>query len=131
MLDPTLECRAGRATLLRAVQTSLEPLLALATPGLRRPNKSHTTSVGSRNESDSPGAWTEPRQTPVLGQWNKQPRSVRGTADVGACDVARKGLSCGRRLGLADADSTSTVACDAANMVHPAHEHEPPSPTAP
>jgi hypothetical protein len=25
-------------------------------------NESHTTSVGSRNESDSPGAWTEPRR---------------------------------------------------------------------
>jgi hypothetical protein len=61
-------CRAGRATLLRAGQTPLEPLLALAAPGSRRPNESHTTSVGSRNESDDPGAWTEPRQAPVLGQ---------------------------------------------------------------
>src|SRR3954469_24079860 len=75
MLEP-VGCRAGRATLLRAGQTPLEPLLALATPGLRRPNESHTTSVGSRNESESPGAWTEPRQAPVLGQWNKQ--SMRG-----------------------------------------------------
>ena len=54
--------------------------VALATPGLRRPNESHTTSVGSRIESVSPGAWTEPRQAPVLGQWNKQPHSVRGSA---------------------------------------------------
>ena len=36
--------------------------LTLATPGLRRPDESHTTSVGSRNESDEPGARTEPRQ---------------------------------------------------------------------
>ena len=62
MLDPLLGCRAGRATLLRVLQTLLEPLLALATPGPRRPNESHTTSVGSRNESDEPSAWTEPRQ---------------------------------------------------------------------
>src|SRR5688572_26551692 len=55
-------CRARRATLLRAGQTPLEPLLALATPDPRRPNESHTTSVGSRNESDEPGAWTEPCQ---------------------------------------------------------------------
>src|SRR6476661_8291926 len=75
MLEPPLGCRAGRATLLRAGQTPLEPLLALATPGSRRPNESHTTSVGSRNESNDPGAWTEPRQAPVLRQWNKQPMS--------------------------------------------------------
>lgn len=72
-------CRAGTATLLRAGQSPLEPLLTLATPGSRRPDESHTTSEGSRNESDDPGAWTEPRQAPVLGQWNKQP--MRG-ADV-------------------------------------------------
>jgi hypothetical protein len=30
-----------------------------ATPGLRRPKESHTTSVGSRKESDNPGASTE------------------------------------------------------------------------
>src|SRR6476661_1638460 len=87
MLEPPLGCRAGRATLLRAGQTPLEPLLALATPGSRRPNESHTTSVGSRNESDDPGAWTEPRQAPVLSQWNKQPMSER-RARMGAfaCD---------------------------------------------
>jgi len=37
-----------------------KPLLslswALATPGLRRPNESHTTSVGSQDETDNPGA---------------------------------------------------------------------------
>src|SRR6478672_3276059 len=58
----TTGCRAWRATLLRVRQTLLEPLLALATPGPRRPNVSHTTGVGSRNESDEPGAWTEPCQ---------------------------------------------------------------------
>src|SRR6266581_2052015 len=46
------------------------PLLSLspptAAPGPRRPNESHTTSAGSRNESDGPGTWTEPRQAPVL-----------------------------------------------------------------
>src|SRR3954471_11948724 len=73
------EIRAGRATLLRAGQTPLEPLLALATPGQHRPNESHTTSVGSRNESDNPGAWTEPRQAPDLGQCNRQPRSARSS----------------------------------------------------
>ena len=76
-------CRAGRATLLRAGQSPLVSLLALATPGSRRPNESHTTSVGSRNESDDPGAWTEPRQAPVLGQWNKQPMRGRGDKGLG------------------------------------------------
>jgi hypothetical protein len=39
---------------------ALEPLPALGRrPELRRPCESHTTSVGSRCESDSPGAWTE------------------------------------------------------------------------
>lgn len=39
---------------------ALEPLPALGRhPGLGRPNESHTTSVGSRIESDSPGASTE------------------------------------------------------------------------
>jgi hypothetical protein len=37
-----------------------KPLLSLspltAAPGPRRPNESHTTSVGSRIESDEPGA---------------------------------------------------------------------------
>ena len=61
-------CRAGRATLLRAGQSPREPLLARGTPGSRRPNERHPTSVGSRNESDDPGAWTEPRQASVLGQ---------------------------------------------------------------
>ena len=36
-----------------------KPLLSLspptAAPGPRRPNESHTTSAGSRNESDEPG----------------------------------------------------------------------------
>jgi hypothetical protein len=56
MLDP-IRWRAGRAALLRAEQTALEPLPALGDArGLRRPNESHTDFVGSRNESDSPGA---------------------------------------------------------------------------
>ena len=33
--------------------------------------------MGSRNESDDPGAWTEPRQAPVL-------RSMEQVADVSA-----------------------------------------------
>ena len=52
-----------------------KPLLSLsspmAAPGPRRPDESHTTSAGSRNESDEPGTWTEPRQAPVLRQVNK------------------------------------------------------------
>jgi hypothetical protein len=36
-----------------------KPLLSLSSliwaPGPRRPNESHTTSAGSRNESDEPG----------------------------------------------------------------------------
>jgi hypothetical protein len=52
-----------------------KPLLSLssltAAPGPRRPDESHTTSVGSRDESDRPGAWTEPGQAPVLWQFNK------------------------------------------------------------
>jgi hypothetical protein len=44
-----------------------KPLLSLsspfnAAPGPRRPNESHTTSGGSRIESDGPGTWTEPGQ---------------------------------------------------------------------
>src|SRR5215207_3587095 len=58
-----------------------KPLLSLswplATPGPRRPNESHTTSVGSRNESDEPSAWTKPRQDRSYRQLNKQPRSGR------------------------------------------------------
>ena len=38
---------------------SLSPPPCGATPGLRRPCESHTTGVGSRFASDSPGAWTE------------------------------------------------------------------------
>jgi hypothetical protein len=33
--------------------------------------------VGSRNESDEPGAWTEPRQARSQSQYNKQPRCMR------------------------------------------------------
>ena len=35
------------------------------------------TSVGSRNESDEPGAWTEPRQDRSYTQYNKQPMTVK------------------------------------------------------
>jgi len=52
-----------------------KPLLSLSrpmtAPGPRRPDESHTTSVGSRCESDEPDAWTEPGQAPVLPQVNK------------------------------------------------------------
>jgi hypothetical protein len=69
MLDPSPGHRAGRATLLRAEQTPLEPLPALGRrPEPRRPKVSHTTSVGSRCENDGPGAWTEPGRAPVLRQ---------------------------------------------------------------
>src|SRR5690348_14745161 len=51
------------------------PLLSLSSlitaHGPRRPDESHTTSAGSRNESDKPGTLTEPRQAPVLEQVNK------------------------------------------------------------
>jgi hypothetical protein len=43
----------------------------MAAPSPRRPDESHTTSAGSRKESDEPGTWTEPRQAPVLEQVNK------------------------------------------------------------
>jgi hypothetical protein len=50
-----------------------KPLLSLSSPRAtapdpRRPNESHTASVGSRKESDGPGIWTEPGQAPVLPQ---------------------------------------------------------------
>jgi len=52
-----------------------KPLLSLSlpmtAPGPRRPNESHTASVGSRIESDEPDAWTEPGRAPVLEQVNK------------------------------------------------------------
>ncbi len=71
MLEPLLVVEPGGQ---RYFELS-KPLLSLSPPwrrpGQRRPNESHTTIVGSRCESDSPGAWTEPRQAPVLGQWNK------------------------------------------------------------
>src|SRR4026209_2537031 len=82
MLDPLVCYGAGRATLLRVLQPLLEPLLALATSGPRRPNESHTTSVGSRNESDEPGAWTEPRQVRVLqAKQAAEMRSISGRID--------------------------------------------------
>src|ERR1700716_208932 len=81
MLDPATGCRAGRATLLRAAQTPLEPLLAPATPGPRRPNESHTTSVGSRKASDEPSAWTEPTPAP-RGKKEAHPPGV-GTQKAG------------------------------------------------
>ena len=58
--------------------------------GSRRPNESHTTSVGSRNESDNPGAWTEARQTPVLG-------SMKQAAVLQTSDSDRKPARPGRR----------------------------------
>jgi hypothetical protein len=55
------------------------------TPGPRRPNESHTTNVGSRKESDKPGARTEPRQARTQKQYNKQPMSGRSWAP--ACEA--------------------------------------------
>ena len=49
-------CRAGRATLLQQDKPFLSLSWPKATPGPHRPNESHTTSVGSRNESDEPDA---------------------------------------------------------------------------
>jgi hypothetical protein len=85
MLDPPLVVEPGGQRCFELGKPPVEPLLALATPGSRRPNESHTTSVGSRNESDHPGAWTEPRQAPVLGQWNKQPPSARPAMPTSGC----------------------------------------------
>jgi hypothetical protein len=67
--------REGNAASSRA-NPRLSLSRAQATPGPRRPNESHTPSVGSRNESDEPGAWTEPRQVRSQSQCNKQPRSA-------------------------------------------------------
>jgi hypothetical protein len=58
--------RGGRATLLRVRQTLLEPLLALATSGPRRPNESHTINVGSRKERRA-GRQDRVSPAPVLG----------------------------------------------------------------
>ena len=69
--DPLLVVEPGGQRYFEPSKPLLSLSLPLATPGPRRPNESHTTSVGSRCESDSPGAWTEPCQAPVLGQWNK------------------------------------------------------------
>jgi hypothetical protein len=50
-----------------------KPLLSLFRPcdtrpaqAMSEPHGTRQVSVGSRNESDGPGAWTEPRQTPIL-----------------------------------------------------------------
>ena len=49
-----------------------KPLLSLSlpttAPGPRRPDESHTTSAGSRKESDEPGTRTEPGQAPAPSQ---------------------------------------------------------------
>ena len=84
MLDPSPGCRAGRATLLPAEQTPLEPLPALGRrPELRRPNLSHTRTVGSRCESDSPGASTE--AWPGIGH-----EAMEQVADVRTFSGSRK-----------------------------------------
>ena len=71
-------CRAGRATLLRVQQTLLEPLLAqVRRPGPHRPNESHTTSVGSRDESDEPGRLVRASPGPVLGAMTTSSRDPR------------------------------------------------------
>ena len=65
------------------------PLLSLSPPwrrpGLRRPDESHTTSVGSRIESDSPGASTEAR--PGNGR-----RSTKQVAELNMLRPAGRGL---------------------------------------
>ena len=68
MLEPVSVVEPGGQRCFELGKPLVEPLLAPATPGQRGPDESNTTSVGSRNESDSPGAWTEPRQAPVLRQ---------------------------------------------------------------
>ena len=68
MLDPLVCYRAGRATLLECYK----PFLSLSWPWRRpaRAGQMRATrlSVGSRNESDEPGAWTEPRQVRTYPQ---------------------------------------------------------------
>ena len=41
--------------------------------------------MGSRNESDEPGAWPEPRQVRTYRQYNKQPLS--GNSNNNYCDA--------------------------------------------
>ena len=64
-----------------------KPLLSLSLPWRRpaRAGQMRATrpSVGSRYESDSPGAWTEPRQAPVLRSM-KQVADERAFATQGA-----------------------------------------------
>ena len=66
MLDPSLVVEPGGQ---RYFELS-KPLLSLSWPWRRpvRAGQMRATrlSVGSRDESDGPGAWTEPCQTPVL-----------------------------------------------------------------
>jgi len=59
-----------------------KPLLSLswklAPSGLRRLEMTHTVSVDSRIDSDSPGARTEPRRVPVLIRISTCGRARRG-----------------------------------------------------
>ena len=58
---------AGRALLLRAGQSPLEPRARHGARRERKPKESHTQSrVGSRKESIPPSTWTESGRTPVL-----------------------------------------------------------------
>src|SRR3954447_18781641 len=69
-------CRAGRAPLLRAEQTPLEPLPALdRCLGHAGQMRATRLGEGSRCESDDPDTWTEPRQAPVL-------RSMKQVAEM-------------------------------------------------
>jgi hypothetical protein len=47
---------------------------------MSEPHGTRQVSVGSRNQSDGPGAWTEPRQTPILRS-TKQVAAVLARAD--------------------------------------------------
>jgi hypothetical protein len=54
-------CRAGRAALLRAAQTPLEPLPAQQCPARAGQKRATRRIVGSRSASDGPDTWTQPR----------------------------------------------------------------------
>jgi hypothetical protein len=63
----TYLARAVRGTAVQAVVTCRSDEVPLDA-AVAEPDGSHTTSVGSRCESDSPDASTEPRQGPVIRQ---------------------------------------------------------------
>src|SRR5687768_11496467 len=81
-------CRAGRAALLRAEQTPLEPLPVQQCPTRAGHERATRRVVGSRCESDGPGTWTEPCA-------GVDPGLIEQVADVRTCRTAII-----RRLGL-------------------------------